>query len=341
MTGLFSDFPRKIGVPEQLMVDSEKRMMDIVNAANGHMNIYVALFSENQRLFGNLDKVCFDFDDCDSACDDCKDEKKRKCSIGALDVKPKTFNTFQNMMALHRHYQQSNKQHSIGFSGGGYHLYVKVVPIPLRHPNPSLKKYAAEVTKELQIKTDCSVFEIFRIMRFPGTFNISKQKWFTWLTPEDLEKGDEWIREKANTQHIGSPYVWPGAGLDLRPFDNNNVNDVSSLQRQIDVEGVGQKIENITLLPCIRAMLADPYANFRTRYLEILFLKEKGLSLKDTVKVLQDHLSKDKFNHCILEERQPAHIYRNSKLLFPRCKTLAQDGYCVEPNCPMKDSIYI
>ena len=115
---MFTEFPRKIGFPEQITVLSSDQMLRMIDATNGYSNIYVSLFSDSQKIFGNLDKIAFDIDDCDGNCDECKKEKRRKCSIGSLDVKPESYDTFDNLLKLHRYFtEKKNIKHVIGFSG--------------------------------------------------------------------------------------------------------------------------------------------------------------------------------------------------------------------------------
>lgn len=326
---MFSEFPRKLGFPEQTTVNSIEKMLRMIDAANGYTNIYVSVFSDSQKIFGNLDKIAFDIDDCDGKCDKCKKEKRRKCSIGDLDIKPDSYNTFDNVIKLHEYFlEKRNIKHVIGFSGGGYHVYAKVDGRPLKNPNQALKNCAKNIVKETNIKADCSVFEIARIMRFPGTYNIKRQLWFVWVTEEDLQKGDKWIREKAEIQHIEPAFIWGERKIDLTTFDSEPTVELETIEIP---EGI--TLENIKVPPCIQKALDDGYPGYHERYLIILYLKEKGVSFSKTIKILEQNLSVEKFIHCCQEERQPIYIYNNNNLFFPQCKTLAKEGFCVG-KCP-------
>jgi hypothetical protein len=335
---MFNIYPRKFGVPEQVTVFSEEHLLKLIEGANGHMNLYIAAFSDDQKIFGNLDKVFFDIDDCPADCKNCIPEKKSKCSTEALNCTPASYNSFDNMMILHEYFKEKRLQHVIGMSGGGYHIYTKVIPVQLRYANYALKKYCAEVVKECNIKADCSVFEIFRIMRIPGTYNVNKGKWFIWVYPEDLEKGDTWIREKANKQIIEPPYIYEKKSLDLRPYDRMCTNTHDNFQYAVDS---ALSADNMEYPPCISKMLNDKFMNFKKRFYVLLYLKEKGVSMASALGVLQKHLTPNKFIHCVKEERQPVYIWRNDKLFFPKCRTLEIEGFCPQPNCPLKDKIYL
>ena len=322
---IFTEFPRKIGFPSQITVDSLEKALQMVDSANGYSDVYISLFSDSQRTFGNLDKVAFDIDDCDGVCEDCKSEKKRKCSIGDLGIVPDSFDTFDNVLLLHKYFVKDDIKHVIGFSGGGYHIYAKTDNRPLKNPNHALKECANNITRETNIKTDCSVFEIARIMRFPGTYNIKRQLWFVWVGEEDLQKGDKWIREKAETQHFEKPFIFGSRQLNLIPYDT---------KERIEMEEYkgtdSMKLKHIEIPPCIQRVLDDGFPDYRQRYFLILYLKEKGISFTETIQILNQYLSKEKFMHCCHEERQPQHIYNNKRLLFPKCKTLAREGFCVD-----------
>lgn len=338
---MFNDFPRKMGFPEQVTVYDRNHMLRLVNGGNGHVNIYTSVFSDSQKIFGNLDKVVFDIDDCSGSCDECNESKKRKCSIGAIGCTPSTFNSFDSVMMLHEHFMKEGIKHVIGFSGGGYHVYASVLSVPLRNPNPALKNYTFKLTKALNIKCDTSVFEIARIMRFPGTYNVKRRKWFVWCTEEDILKGDEHIRYKAERQQIEPPYTWGARKLNLQEYDNANLDAIGNFQRTLDADAAGIKIEHINVAPCIQALLQDPFMNYKDRYHCYLYFKEKGLTMGTTIKIMQDALSPEKFLHSVNDEHQPQHIWKNSGLFFPKCRRLEQEGYCVKQNCEQKDSIYL
>jgi hypothetical protein len=338
---MFNDYPRKMGFPEQLTVYSEEHMLNLVNQANGKMNIYTSVFSDNQKLFGNLDKVVFDIDDCTGICSECNPSKHKKCSIGAVECNPETYDSFSNMLILHEHFLENNIRHCIGFSGGGYHIYAAVVAVSLSNPNPAIKNFSFKLTKQLNIKCDTSVFELERIIRFPGTFNIKRQKWFVWITQQDITKGDEWIRVKANNQYIEPPFLWGDKRLDLRSFDSPAMDKIGNFQRKLDADSVGIEINDVKIPPCIQALLDDPWMNYKDRYHCYLFFKEKGINMQGAIKIMQGVLSPEKFYHSVMEERQPLHIYKNNNLFFPKCRIMERDGYCVKPDCEYKDSIYL
>ena len=321
---MFIDFPRKIGFPAQITVNSLEKALTIVDSMNGYSNIYVAMFSDSQKVFGNLDKVGFDIDDCDGKCDECKKGKKQKCSIGSLGIVPESFDTFDSLMKLHRYFMKGDIKHAIGFSGGGYHVYAKADNRTLKNPGAALKGCANDIVKKTNIKTDCSVFEVSRIMRFPGTFNTKRGLWFVWVTEEDLKLGDGWIREKAKGQCFEQPYLFGSRQLDLTVFDSEEV-----VEMEIYEGASSLKLEHINIPPCIQKILEDGFPNYRGRYFLILYLREKGVSFPETINILSTYLSEEKFKHCCFEERQPHHIYNNKRILFPRCKTLAREGFCV------------
>ena len=321
---MFTEFPRKIGFPEQITVDSMEKALAMVDAANGYSNVYVSIFSDSQKIFGNLDKIAFDIDDCEAKCEECKKEKKSKCSIGSLKITPRSFSAFDNVIELHNYFSKQDIKHVIGFSGGGYHIYAKADNRTLKNPSQALRECANFLVKETNLKADCSVFEVTRIMRFPGTYNIKRQLWFVWVTKEDLKQGDKHIREKAKTQHFEPPFIFGTRQLDLTIYDGEAIIEME----EYDCSN-SMKLKHIELPPCIQKVLEDGYPNYRQRYLLILYLKEKGISFTETIQILHEYLSKEKFIHCCHEERQPIHIYSNKRIMFPRCKTLIREDFCI------------
>lgn len=336
---MFSDYPRKVGKPEQFTVWTEEQMLECINQNCGYTNLYTAVFSEEQKTFGTLDKVFFDFDICDGLCEDCKPQKKAKCSMHEFDFEPRSKNAFQNVLDIHNYFLEMDIAHVIGCSGGGYHVYGKAINIPLKNPNSALKGWSKETVQDLKLLCDSSVFEMHRIMRYPNTFNINKGKWFFWLNQEDLDSGHDSVMEKANQQRIAKPFIWGTKKIDLRPFDIET-NNINVFQEIGDIAKVTKK--NVAVLPCISNMMKDPYLPYNLRYLVILFFKEKGMGISTVVEVLQEFLSGDRLKHCVLEERQPKHIFGNDNLFFPKCSTLKREGHCpIEGKCPNADKIYL
>ena len=52
----------------------------------------------------------------------------------------------------------------------------------------------------------------------------------------------------------------------------------------------------------------------------IIFLKERGISIKDTISFLKNNLKQEEFFHCVWQERQPFYIYeRDTADMSKRC----------------------
>ena len=48
-----------------------------------------------------------------------------------------------------------------------------------------------------------------------------------------------------------------------------------------------------------------------------MYFKEKGYTQKETLQILKENLTENKFRHCIVEERQLQYLYERDDLMFP------------------------
>lgn len=91
---------------------------------------------------------------------------------------------------------------------------------------------------------------------------------------------------------------------------------------------------------CILNLIKNKELSWKGRYLVILYMKEKGYSKEDCYNLLKGVLSERKLRHCIIEEKQLQYLYNRNDLVFPSCKRLKQEGFCIEKCKFYENGIY-
>ena len=90
---------------------------------------------------------------------------------------------------------------------------------------------------------------------------------------------------------------------------------------------------NIEYPPCIQQMLSDKNLGYYARGQLILYLRDDGYGLDETLSILKAILSKKKYYHCTEEEKQPYYLYNREDIVFSSCKTLKDNGLCCSNTC--------
>jgi DNA primase large subunit len=124
--------------------------------------------------------------------------------------------------------------------------------------------------------------------------------------------------------------------LDLTPFDTEAITksyDGLNLSPEIN-KGIGLgTIKTDNFPPCIKFLMTERFIGHRKRFILILYFRELGLPISDTIALLRKCLDPKTFIHCVMQERQPLWIYRRTDLTFPSCQTLQSQGFCTDSTC--------
>ena len=80
-------------------------------------------------------------------------------------------------------------------------------------------------------------------------------------------------------------------------------------------------------------MMKDPNLGWRGRTFVIVCLRELGYTKDEIESMLHNFLTEDKFHHCICDEKQLENLVDDETMLFPSCKTLKEECWCVDKNC--------
>lgn len=262
------------------------------------------------------------------------------------------------------------------FSGGGFHLYVYIKNKPenkksfyknvLQFLNDLVmeeKEYYIDEDGNKKLRTlwdpSCPP-KLSQIVRVIGTYNTKRKKFCISLTKEDIRKGIEHIKKKAEKQETKIHYLgntimeldksydtkinYNTCNVTLEIGEDNKCSDIKEL-----LYSYGILWEEIPL--CMKRFLVKKNQNlsYPERFVFITFLYRIGLSRNEIVNVLRLVLSPKKLYHCSGEsknnyrpcgiersrvENQITYIIDND--YFISCSRIREYGLC-HPLCTLKD----
>jgi hypothetical protein len=321
----FSDFPREIGNPLRCgIVNNKQELSNFVNTYNGKTKVFTSLYSfdeiENKRGIyesARINKIYFDFDN------------------------PETSLLCANK--LHNYSLEHDYSHCIFFSGGGFHVYIKVnYPNNLKNKKASVGNAQYFIADENKINIGINgnsdldghiIGNIAQLVRIPNTYNIKRKKFCIPISDEDLKtKNMDDFKGLANRQRFEFFSYGKGA-LDIEKFDGEEFDREYEISDNIESGSSGITIDIEKLPPCIKEFTTKKHLKHGERYLFILYCRELGLLYEDTLALMKTFLEPKVFFHCVKQERQPFWTYRRKDLIFPSCETLKERGFCTKPNC--------
>jgi len=326
MKKLIPKLPIELGFPRRVYCGSRKFLYTMVNKYNKIKNVYFSLYScGKDRDYGedtrfrkfNIHMIYFDFDEASAFFDVCK---------------------------LHDYCKSKNINHTMVFSGGGYHFYIFTKKgKKLKNPKSALRKSQDFFCKMLGLNLDEHVRgDIKRISRVPNTWNKKRKRYCIPISEEDLKEGEAFIKKKASKQHFQF-YFYGNDFFDISKYDTGERGDrleFPEVEKKLKIKIKGDEV--LKSLPlCISSLLARGNPGWRERYLIISYLRDSGYIQSEVVEILQKFLTKAKFNHCVYEEEQVKYLFRRSELFFPSCIAMRNEGRCPKKKkCKHKDKLY-
>ena len=298
-------FPREVGLPHsRKVVYNEDELINFINLYNGKSNVYTTVYGYKEidkfrckYSTATVDRIFFDLDSDKS---------------------------FENTVKLHNHFLKNNFKHIVNFSGGGFHLFLFALPTFLLNPSVALYNAQTTIAKEagLSIGGDSKKFDLdghiigdlARLRRVENTFNLKRDKFCITLTQEDLDKGIEWIYEKAKHQ-TNERQVWGEKLFDLRPFDTTERLFDASVIEGMEVNKNDfdlKKIEKYDFPDCVLALLKKGDLDYLERFQLITYLKTYGLTQSEVLEILKQFLlpaNPARFKKGILQERQIPKVF--------------------------------
>lgn len=253
---------------------------------------------------------------------------------------PKNLDTIN---ALHEFCAKGDYLHAMFFTGGGFHFYIAAKADNLKNKKGAVANSQMYVADELKLRVGINgdsdidghpIGNIAQLVRVPGTFNLKRHKFCIPVSRGMIFSSKKSIEHLADKQKFGI-YVYGNKFFDLSPFDS----EPKTNQYEIDIdlgeqENIGSDKINIEAFPqCVKNFINEKFISHHSRYLFILYCKELGIPMKDTISLLRKVLDAQEFYHCVKEEKQPFFVYNRNDIVFPNCDTIKRDGLCSDNNC--------
>jgi hypothetical protein len=315
---------RRIGL--NLDSDGVQNATNLVNRLNGVKDLYRSIYNFQYNYDPQnaiIDKIFLDFDPDKKTGKGAQMHARRMCMI----------------------LTQKGIKHSAFYSGNGFHVFVYCEPrlaSSLKYPSMAIKNFVYELIDESEfrpkIAPDRKVLgDLSRVARIPNTINLKTNLYAIPLKPGYiLEAMIKDIKELANKQQFYDPTV-EGKLVDLESYDTSRSTATSSAAFDYDIP-----LEfNETGVPeCVKNLLRRGDLDHTERFYVILALRDLAYSLEDVEGILKQYLTEDKYEHSVEEENQVEYLFNREDLMFPRCSTIKQNGYCVI-GCPGQTIYYV
>jgi len=269
---LFTHFPRQVACPERYPIGSGfkdmKLLLEYANKINGIMpKVYFSIYDcDLQGHFDNchVDKIAFDLDS-DKA--------------------------FENIKRSHYKLMQKDLMHLMIFSTGGFWLYVFNKNYEnLVYRKGALLNSIKDLSEMLQLSMelkdsdkddiDFHCTDLQRVSRLPGSYDVHRKLYCIPISEEDLEKGFDWIKSKAQTPC--NEYVYYGTkyydiSLMDKPADGfNEFRGIVLPDSKIDIEVTDELIKDF--LPSVRRILLVPGADtWKNRYYFAVYCADEAI----------------------------------------------------------------
>lgn len=294
-----------------------KKAVNIINKYNGKKGLFKTVYAfDGEPLATNaiIDKIFLDFDPADDKSD----------------------KFFRDVRITCEYLDEKNYKYTVFFSGRGFHVYVYVKKTKAReldNATMAIKTFRNKLVEETEvngIKVEIDphvVGDLRRVSRIPNTRNNKTGLFCIPLYREELFKPLDEIKSIAETQRYLVNAVSGEELVDLKDFDFFS-GSVKITPSNVEVDMGDADLEELPA--CVRESLLRGDPGFKERFLIIVALRDLGYSQEDVESLLGQHLTQEKFYHCVHEERQVAYLFSRADLIFPNCKSIESDGYCVQ-----------
>jgi hypothetical protein len=192
--------------------------------------------------------------------------------------------------------------------------------------------------------TDHHCKDIPRVARFPGSYDKARGLYCIPITEEDLEKGFDWIKEKAKKPCY--QYVYYGTELlDMSQFDYEvkRTYVVDMPEWDVDENTFANIADDIIsdFPPCIKRILLEEHIDtYDNRYTFALYCHEIGLPAQICNKIAKKYFSRTQrtdnlgtnYDHFV-KFKVLDYAYSREDF-FPKCDKLFARGLCLG-KCPL------
>lgn len=269
---LFTHFPREIDMRLRKVIQNENQLKHYLETTNGKGNLTTTVYGFRElKPKGNrceyntaiIPHFVMDFD---------ADQAIRVHNMDEQLAKDKCC---EEVLSLSRFLKGRFFHHAIWFTGGGFHIWVKLDKEYILPPEKmadllfSGRMMINDWVKKFNLKTLDPVvsFRPDRHIRIPNTFNFKRQIWGIPIQHEDLEQGWDFIIEKAQNPTPGM-HLYDGKGMKLEIVERDSVDmfkgryDAESRTFEMDNIDIDiERINNIPMLPCLAQAACEKGSN--------------------------------------------------------------------------------
>lgn len=269
---LFNHFPREIDMRVRKVVKNREQLEYYIRKTNGKANLTTTVYGfRDLKTKGNRCEyntaiiphfvMDFDADQAVRVCDMDLDSAKAKCCAEVL--------------TLSRHLVHTAIKHAIWFTGGGFHIWVKLDKEYVLPPNKmadllfSGRMLINNWVKRFNLNTLDPVvsFRPDRHIRIPNTYNFKRQVWGIPIVHEQLREGWDYIVDNAQEPNPGM-HLYDGSGMEIEIVErdtinlfDNNWNTSSGKFEMEDINIDIENINNIPMLPCLAQAACEVGSN--------------------------------------------------------------------------------
>lgn len=348
MTGLFNTFPREMGFPERTgkyrCIEDKEEFIKIIDAFNGRKNVYTTIYSFGTIKEGKYYKI----PDYDSAIVD----------KVFLDLDSK--DSLVNIQKIHTALVKQDLKHTMIFSGGGFHCYIKCEKANISYKKEcvmNMQRYVAELCK-LTIgepeKNDIDehiIGDVARISRIPNTYNLKRKCFCIPIKEEDFEqyKTIPDFQEFAKLQRP-MRFAWYGEKeietlkYDFVPKDKQAIYDINIPDGKIDIKDFGEE----KFWNCVKKMIVDR-SNHKFWFWGAIWLRDIGYNKEETKEICKKYMSV--YTRTDIERNDYEHALKHDSLFdiifnkktnnfFPTCEKLFSEGLC-DGKCKHYNKLYL
>lgn len=314
MKELFNFWPKEIAYPERQLVENFDDMLHLINRYNNvKCKLYFSLYNCNEtHKFDNcyLDKIAFDLDGKD----------RLNC-----------------IRKLHKKLKEKDIRHMMIFSTKGFWCYVFTRNYEhINNKKDCLTNSQRFIAKECNLTIGFGedndidqhiVGDISRVTRLPLSYDKDRQLYCICVSEEDLDRGYEYIKEKAKVRHFEF-YYYGSKYFNIKRFDSE-IKEVQSVElKDFNITNDDELIKDF--LPCIkRILIEDGKDTYNNRYNFALYCREIGLPKNICDIIAKKYFSKTKradsigtnYDH-FKKFRVANYAYRRNQDFFPRCERL-------------------
>lgn len=303
-------FPKRISL--ETSEEGYETAIRLIKKHNGSTPIFRSIYNYVDYPSADtviIDKLFFDFDHI-------KDNPKL---------------AYDDMKVFHNFLMDKDIKHSVLFSGNGFHVFVytnKIHPGILKNVVNTVRNAFDYFASKVSISPDENVKDVMRVARVPGTINIKTGLHCIFLNKDTIQLSREEIKELAQSPKRIDKYIFGSKEFEIREFDVERT--IEYAEYKIDEQDIDDDIVLSQLPKCLASSLLNGDCGYHERFAIITAMRDLLIPIEVAKRSLKEHLTPEKYRHCVIEENQLNYLYQRKDLLCPSCITLKGNGLCVE-----------